>query len=395
MFSDHFFWLLDANLQSICNEICWSMIFLLFLFTGFKNGFGIFLSKRRYNFGYIILFTVIMAIYSAIQSYFLHGQSLIQGLLPQRFMVGSFLLYFLIMHYLNKDYDYINTLKSVFLSVGYVEMILYIAQYLIIDHMVFLRMPISSRFGEVRMNLGAIGIPFVVFDAINHCLNDRKINYKYIFSLLFGFYYIIVIAKTRLALVAYTIAVLGGFLLWNNKGKKKYICIFVMLIILLLLTKTELFSFLIQGLNNVDLSSQTRALGREFYIKRISEHPLFGCGYINMNNLNAMAYAGVNSISTGIIAWVDLGIYGLAFFFGLIGIVWFVALFYKLLVKSYKIARKGDLTFFMFILFILVISPNSTGFLWYINNTVELVIWICLIEGTYNNIILETAKENN
>ena len=168
-----------------------------------------------------------------------------------------------------------------------------------------------------------------------------------------------------------------------------------MLIILLLLTKTELFSFLIQGLNNVDLSSQTRALGREFYIKRISEHPLFGCGYINMNNLNAMAYAGVNSISTGIIAWVDLGIYGLAFFFGLIGIVWFVALFYKLLVKSYKIARKGDLTFFMFILFILVISPNSTGFLWYINNTVELVIWICLIEGTYNNIILETAKENN
>lgn len=383
IFADHFFWLVDANIQTYFNELCWIIIAITFIIFCLKHGIGYLFVVKNFNFGPLIVFTLIMAVYSTIQSYLLHGQPLIQGLLPQRFIVGSFLSYFLIMDYLNKDENNLESLKSIFLLIGYVELFLYITQYLLIDHFAFLHVPMNSRFGEVRMNLGAIGIPFIVFNSIDYCFHNKKNQIKHFIMLILSFFYIIVIAKTRLSIVAYTLAILGGYLFWDNHSKKKYLTSLVILISLLLLTKTELFSFLIQGLNNVDLSAQTRNLGREYYISKIQEHPIFGCGYINMKNYNAMNYAGVNSIATGVIAWVDLGIFGLAFFFGIIGFFWFILLFYMLLKRAYKISKKGNLMFLMFALYMIILSPNSTGYIWYIHSTIEFVIWICLIEGNY------------
>ena len=385
--ADHCLWLLSGNVQSKVNELCWIIIFALFLFKFINTNFSQLFNKQKYQFGRIILFTVIMGIYSTLQSYYLHGQSLIQGILPQRFMIGGFFLYFILMKYINEKKYGMKNIEKIFLTIGYCELILYISQYFLINKIQFLQINYTMRLGEIRMNLGAIGVPYVIFYSLNQLFGEKK-SWKSIVSIAMGIFYVVVIAKTRIALLAYIISIIGGFMMWKKGGKKKIVIFFLLLTLIVVLTQTELFSYLTDGLKGIDLSTQTRQLGRA-YLKKILSHPILGCGYINTNNVAASRYAGIYSISTGIIAWVDLGVYGLTFFFGIVGLVWFLVLYGKLAMRSYKIGCTGKQTYWMYMLYIIVVSPNSTGFLWYISSTIAFVIWMCLIEKEYRDIIMK------
>lgn len=386
--ADHCLWLLSGNVQSKVNELCWIIIFALFLFKFINTNFSQLFNKQKYQFGRIILFTVIMGIYSTLQSYYLHGQSLIQGILPQRFMIGGFFLYFILMKYINEKKYGMKNIEKIFLTIGYCELILYISQYFLINKIQFLQINYTMRLGEIRMNLGAIGVPYVIFYSLNQLFGEKK-SWKSIVSIAMGLFYVVVIAKTRIALLAYIISIIGGFMMWKKGGKKKIVIFFLLLTLIVVLTQTELFSYLTDGLKGIDLSTQTRQLGRAYYLKKILSHPILGCGYINTNNVAASRYAGIYSISTGIIAWVDLGVYGLTFFFGIVGLVWFLVLYGKLAMRSYKIGCTGKQTYWMYMLYIIVVSPNSTGFLWYISSTIAFVIWMCLIEKEYRDIIMK------
>lgn len=386
--ADHCLWLLSGNVQSKVNELCWIIIFALFLFKFINTNFSQLFNKQKYQFGRIILFTVIMGIYSTLQSYYLHGQSLIQGILPQRFMIGGFFLYFVLMKYINEKKYGMKNIEKIFLTIGYCELILYISQYFLINKIQFLQINYTMRLGEIRMNLGAIGVPYVIFYSLNQLFGEKK-SWKSIVSIAMGLFYVVVIAKTRIALLAYLISIIGGFMMWKKGGKKKIVIFFLLLTLIVVLTQTELFSYLTDGLKGIDLSTQTRQLGRAYYLKKILSHPILGCGYINTNNVAASRYAGIYSISTGIIAWVDLGVYGLTFFFGIVGLVWFLVLYGKLAMRSYKIGCTGKQTYWMYMLYIIVVSPNSTGFLWYISSTIAFVIWMCLIEKEYRDIIMK------
>lgn len=386
--ADHCLWLLSGNVQSKVNELCWIIIFALFLFKFINTNFSQLFNKQKYQFGRIILFTVIMGIYSTLQSYYLHGQSLIQGILPQRFMIGGFFLYFILMKYINEKKYGMKNIEKIFLTIGYCELILYISQYFLINKIQFLQINYTMRLGEIRMNLGAIGVPYVIFYSLNQLFGEKK-SWKSIVSIAMGIFYVVVIAKTRIALLAYIISIIGGFMMWKKGGKKKIGIFFLLLTLIVVLTQTELFSYLTDGLKGIDLSTQTRQLGRAYYLKKILSHPILGCGYINTNNVAASRYAGIYSISTGIIAWVDLGVYGLTFFFGIVGLVWFLVLYGKLAMRSYKIGCTGKQTYWMYMLYIIVVSPNSTGFLWYISSTIAFVIWMCLIEKEYRDIIMK------
>ena len=386
--ADHCLWLLSGNVQSKVNELCWIIIFALFLFKFINTNFSQLFNKQKYQFGRIILFTVIMGIYSTLQSYYLHGQSLIQGILPQRFMIGGFFLYFILMKYINEKKYGMKNIEKIFLTIGYCELILYISQYFLINKIQFLQINYTMRLGEIRMNLGAIGVPYVIFYSLNQLFGEKK-SWKSIVSIAMGLFYVVVIAKTRIALLAYIISIIGGFMMWKKGGKKKIVIFFLLLTLIVVLTQTELFSYLTDGLKGIDLSTQTRQLGRAYYLKKILSHPILGWGYINTNNVAASRYAGIYSISTGIIAWVDLGVYGLTFFFGIVGLVWFLVLYGKLAMRSYKIGCTGKQTYWMYMLYIIVVSPNSTGFLWYISSTIAFVIWMCLIEKEYRDIIMK------
>lgn len=269
--ADHCLWLLSGNVQSKVNELCWIIIFALFLFKFINTNFSQLFNKQKYQFGRIILFTVIMGIYSTLQSYYLHGQSLIQGILPQRFMIGGFFLYFILMKYINEKKYGMKNIEKIFLTIGYCELILYISQYFLINKIQFLQINYTMRLGEIRMNLGAIGVPYVIFYSLNQLFGEKK-SWKSIVSIAMGIFYVVVIAKTRIALLAYIISIIGGFMMWKKGGKKKIVIFFLLLTLIVVLTQTELFSYLTDGLKGIDLSTQTRQLGRAYYLKKILSH---------------------------------------------------------------------------------------------------------------------------
>ena len=73
----------------------------------------------------------------------------------------------------------------------------------------------------------------------------------------------------------------------------------------------------------------------------------------------------------------------MTFFFGIIGLIWFLILYGKMTLKSYRIAQNGNLTYWMYMLYLIVLSPNGTGFIWYISSTVSFIVWLSLIDGEY------------
>lgn len=387
--ADHCLWLVNSNAQNVITETYCIIIPCILLFCFRKNLLQEPLNKKCYYFGYNILFFVVMAFYSSIQAHFMYGQSIVHTFLLQRNIIAGFLLYFVIMWYINHKSYALESLTKMIFFLGFLELTIYIAQYLLVNQVKFLQSSYTIRMNEVRMNLDAIAVPFVIFYSMNNIYKKKQVTWKEIVALAAGFFYSFVMAKTRIILVAYPVAFIAGYLLWKKGGKKKFIVFFVLVAFFGYLMQTELFSFLIEGLNNIDPSAQTRTFGREFYMQRIMEHPLLGCGYIYLENALASAYAGIEQG----IYWVDLGVFGIAFFYGGVGVLWFIILYSKILIRSFKIAQNGNYTFWMYSIYLIILSPNGTGYMWYISNTFGLVLWLCLIEGNYN--IMESDRHNN
>lgn len=386
--ADHCLWIVNSNVQNRIIEV-YCIVIPCILILCFKNRiFQEPFATDKYYFGHNVLFFIIMALYSSVQAYFLYGQSIVHTFLLQRNIIASFLLYFILMWYINHKSYALNSLTKMIFFLGALELTIYITQYLLVNHVRFLQCNYNIRLNEVRMNLDAIAVPFVIFYAVNNIYKNKQATWKEIVALLAGLFYSFVMAKTRIVLVAYTLAFLAGYLLWEKGGKKKIIVLFCLIAFVWYLTNTELFSLLIDGLNNLDPSAQTRTIGRELYMQHIMEHPLFGCGYIFSGNALARAYAGIEQG----IYWVDLGILGIAFMYGVIGVLWFALLYGKIIFQSFKMAKKGNYTFWMYSIYLIVLSPNGTGYMWYVSNTFGLVLWLCLIEGNYKNIYLQNHK---
>lgn len=386
--ADHCLWLLNSSIQNSITEMYCIIIPCLLIFCFRKSIFREPINKNIYHFGHVVIFFIVMALYSSIQACLLYSQSVVHTFLLQRNIIASFLLYFVLMWYINYKSYALESLTKMILFLGALELIIYITQYLLVGQIRFLQSSYNIRMDEIRMNLDAIAVPFLIFYSMNNIYKNKRITWKEILALVAGLFYSFVMAKTRIVLVAYVVAFVAGYLLWKKGGKKKIAIFFVLVAFICYLTQTELFSFLIDGLNNADPSAQIRTVGRELYLQRIMENPIFGCGYIFLGNAQARAYAGVDSG----IYWVDLGAYGIAFFYGIIGIVWLILLYGKMLIRSFKLAQNGNYTFWMYIVYLIVLSPNGTGYMWYISNTFGLVLWLCLIEGNYKKMNVEQHR---
>lgn len=378
--ADNLFWITGPGLRTLATEIFWMISLVAFVFniilcTGRRKQL---FHNQVFGFGKLMLFPIIMALYSAVQAHIMYGQSLILGLLPQRFMVMGFLLYFVLADYCVQE-DHREKIRNAFLTLGKIEMVLYVTQYFLLGRFNFLNVPYMYRLGEIRMTAGALAVHFLIFETVNQIMNEKKIRPIQIFWLIMGLYYAVVIGKTRILLVAYPLAILGAFLVWRKGGIKKLAVFCVFVIVIVCMTQTDLFNFLIEGLLNKDSSAQIRTVGREFYMNRLSEHPFLGCGYVNMKNQEALRASGYYDN----IFWVDLGIYGLAFFFGLAGVIWMLIWFGKMAYMSYKIALSGDYMGWMYMIFLVVTSINSTPFLWSVNGIVSYVVLTALIDAAY------------
>ena len=269
--TDNCWWLVNARMRSLAVELCWIIILIIFFIMLARRNCGELFNKNKYYYGKNILFYIVMGIYSSVQANLLYGQSLSEGLIPQRDIMCGFLFYFVIMNYIHMKDSGLHQIKHIFLIVGYIELILYISQYVLINDFSFLQVNYSYRLGDVRLNLNAMVIPYVIFSSVNNVYKNEKWKIKDFLAIAGGLFYVFQITKTRIALVAYFIAIVGGYVLWKKGGKKKAVVWIGLLILGFYIIQTPLFSFLMEGINNGDPSAQARELGRSVYISKILE----------------------------------------------------------------------------------------------------------------------------
>ena len=363
--ADKLFWLVPTSMINTAGEIACVVAGVMF-FSSQAGRRRTIANRNYYLFGKEMVFPIIMMLYSALMSYLNFGQTFVQGMLPQRFFVIGSLFYFVVVNLFLRNSDYLEKIEQFVFLVGCIEILIYLPQYFLSNVVIYLNCPMSIRLGSVRMSTSTCALPFTIFYCINAIFNSKKNQFRYWVFLVAGLYYAIIVSKTRIALVAYSCAILFAYLLWKKGGSRKLFFLIPLAIVVAEMLNSELFSYLVTGLKQGDLSSQIRVVGREYYMAcflRNLQSVLFGNGYINTECAAAVAFA---RIQDGIY-WVDLGIYAVAFLFGIVGVVWLLIYVGKFLVNAWKLKKENNLTYLMYVVYLVVVSPNAVGFFWNFN----------------------------
>lgn len=377
--ADNMFWLVSSAQARIGQDFAALLIImfiLLIVFIRLRKNKHFSLEKKN-EMAFLMVFPLIIAFYSSVVGYFHYGQSFIRDFLAQRYMFAGFLTYFLAVKIIDRDEYYLERLIKLLVLLGAIEVIAYLPQYFLVDKFIYLSCNIVRRLGTPRLYTSSCAIPILIFYCIDALMHKKGNGFRYWLGVIGGLYYSIFVSKTRLAMVAYVIAIFVGYLLWKHGGVKKILMSIPLVIGSMYLLNSELFQFLIGGLHAEDSSAQTRVIGRQLYISKWLENLktfMFGNGYINSDN--ARRFSGVFD---GIFP-VDLGVYAIGYLFGIIGIAWLIILFYKLLKKAWHLAQKGNMFSLMYLIYLLILLPNGTAFIWQIQASVVLSLMVCYIE---------------
>lgn len=327
--SERYFYLVDFStklgkfLYRDFGTIC---IILWCLYTGvkYKN-----VKCGKLRFKYLVLFTILLSVMSSVRSMQLYGQSFKMGFLPQRLFLLSYLSYFPMMKYFTSDKNNIKKVENLILNIAIIGLIIYLVQFLLRKNIIFLNSYVSYRYGDLRFHFESDFMYLVPIIAFNNILRGNKKNKNY-FVLVMSLIYLLVITKGRLATIGLIITLIGMFLIQYKNTYLKLAStmlgiIFISGILMLPVVNTYINEINPQNIKN-DPTTLTRMKGKDYYKEYIALSPIAGRGYINENHPVAYLYSGIEK---GYM-FVDNGITGFCFLYGLIGIFWVVLLFLKI-----------------------------------------------------------------
>ncbi|MFQ6882258.1 O-antigen ligase family protein [Clostridium sp.] len=291
--------------------------------------------KSKYEQKFIIFFPIILAIVSSYMGKKVYGQPFMFGFRPQRFFILTSLLYFPLKRMIECDSQNITRIKNLLISLGTIELILYIFQYLLINKVVFLSMRVSSRFGEVRLPFESLLLLLYPFIVLNELLNKRNVKRNSILLAL-SFIYIVVVLKTRMVMFGMVGVITFLILIYRSGASKKIYIIFLLLIVGIIGVNTSIGQSYIQSISSenrsIDPNTLIRKEAQEFYITETAKSPITGRGYVNILYNDAVIISKYNKGYY----FNDNGIIGFYYLYGLIGIGWLLIMFFKLSKLSWR-----------------------------------------------------------
>lgn len=319
----------------------------------------------KYRFKWLVLFIFILVIVSSVRAFQLYGQPIFMGIRPQRMFMVLFLAYFPLMKVLKGNKDFYFRLQKILFVVGGLELVLYTVQYLLYNKIIFLQMPISQRFGDVRLQFASSIISVLPFFVANNLANRYKIKINICFLIAILFYNSVVI-KGRLATISLIATLFIIFIIQRKTIKMKILLsIFgTMMLLTVMLSSTVVQSYLAvinaTYISN-DQNAKLRSQGKQFYLNELKGYEVLGRGFINVLFKNAYRYSGMEKNYL----FVDNGIFGFYFLYGLIGVLWAIILitkFYKYSIRNYL--KQNNYTFLGFSIYITFLLPNIMYIYW-------------------------------
>ncbi|WP_022767909.1 O-antigen ligase family protein [Butyrivibrio sp. NC2007] len=380
---ERFAYLVNQNAFASIFHIAYSdfviaIYFLLFLYVLFHYKIS---EYQNYYFASNVLLIVPLVLMASVVPYFLFGQAVLGAIIAQKCFLMLLCFYYtvrtlILEKVVTPDYLWNCLYKLSFVVTGAV-----IIQHALVKHIRILSVSYATRFG-IRIydnvtfaNILLIGSLFLFFTASN-----RREKITAALGLVMSYYHIMIVSQTRIIMVATGVMTIVMALFYRNSALKKITYIFIILGIALIISQTELAQYLLSALgdSSTDPSAQIREIGRVFYIYEIGKTPLVGRGFPR----NEVAYQAAGLYNN--IFLNDNGLYGFAYIYGIIGLIWYIWLSVKMIICSFKVAKKGDYRFLLLVVYLQVVSPNIITWYWRPMYSLFLAIMLALMEQYAN-----------
>ncbi|HFK1497448.1 TPA: hypothetical protein ACGXMW_001680 [Bacillus paranthracis] len=290
---------------------------------------------------FTIFLLIFLAFASSVNATSVFAQTYINSIFPLRHYL-ILLLFFVLVDWLERGYK----IDKYLIITSFIALSLFTIQYLLYNKIQFLSIPhVSERLGEYRMHFQTLTPILGAMVAFNSFINREKGLFKW-FSLLVyltGLLFTVFINQTRTYMFGLILSAVLIYILSNTSLKNKLkVSLGVVLILIVL------FPLYINPITEMVQSSYTeiqtdsgnygvRQNAINYYLTLGKEHLIWGNGLINLK-------AGSLGMLPGYFKgyfWVDIGVYGLFFLHGLLGVFWYGWVL-RMLLKDYKNSIKSN-----------------------------------------------------
>lgn len=319
----------------------------------------------KYEYGFWCVGVIILTVLSSLQAENLFGQPFMLGFRAQRTFLAWAILYFPLQKAIHNGWYSKQDLRTLIRVIGGCELFLFIGQYILRNQFLFLQVNTNDRYGEIRFYFQPVWLILLLVTEIDEYVNTNKTEKK-LYSgaiIVLVLFEVMVVQKFRLTTIGAVACIVMGLFIARSSVQRKFVYVLIGGLFLILLSNTtmmqDIFDTLLSGSESGNLS--IREAGRALYMKTLREHPLLGGGYPNQLFLPAYIASGANKS----ILLVDNGVFGFAYIYGGLGVMWFVSLWVKMLRNGYKLFNfDGSVKYFLFPMFFLITGINEAHWYW-------------------------------
>lgn len=357
--------------------VCLSLIFTVWIIV--KYG----LPKKNLINRYIYIF-VIMVLVSAVTALGIFNQSFYRGILVQRVQLAYLVLFLPVKRLLDlQRIDKRDVIRLVYILATY-ELTICTIQYFyyIMSGNMFLVVNAGLRYGEIRFYFEPALLLMVVFRSFFSVLNNRRNRIFNIVFVVWVCFFIMYITKMRAMTLLLIASLALCLLIWNKQiFKKVFICMLILFIAISVMGKSKIIQDTLNTLTGKEIIDNTldiRKNAREYYINQVKETPITGRGYPSISSATAYQAAGTQYNYK----FVDNGIFGFIYSYGLVGIIWYSFFWVMLLRISWKI-RKQNSSYFVYIIYYTI--GFITDFAWFWSGCCSFTLMISMLVDDYQN----------
>lgn len=337
--SEHFFYLFELPISNsdiaLVIAVLMFCLYLLFYRASELNKF-----PKTTKWLFIILAASIVI--SSIRGNISYGQSIMKGLRPQRFYL-IFLAYFPIKNIILRRKNGLKFIMNTMVAIGTIAVCIFVLQYLLFTETPFLTVNYDYRFGEVRLRFTEVLSLFGLFYAYHKIL--KKFIFRWLVVFIIHFFYYVMVIKGRFGIFVLLIA-LVALALFFNKDKLKGVLIVALAGIVLLYAPLPIVDEYIEevreGLDSYENETDVRYKGQVFYMRSLTEDTtslILGKGYVNLQDDSATRISKAEEYYID-----DNGYFGIAYYYGIVGVLWNVFLFFYIIYVAFKRQKKGILS---------------------------------------------------
>ena len=352
-----YLWLQDTYMISSIKYsdigIVWSILFtgIIILQSGLP---------REHKITKYVYFYMCMVLISAITGSIIHDQSLFRGIFAQRMQIGYFFLMLGVVRLFELKKISRKDIEHVVEALGWFELILCTVQYIVYEFtgQMFLVVGQGIRYEGNRFYFEPIVLLMSLFHVYNKFLSEKKHRVRNLVFLVWAGIWFIVITKMRAMTLAYLLTLVVGFLIWKGTPRKKLLfAILGVVVVGILMSQSTIVQDVVNAVFNLgeDANYGVRISGRSQMLSEFAKTPITGRGYPSVSSESAQ-----NALRGYL--FVDNGVWGIVYSYGIIGILWVVFLWIELCMKAWRL-RKKQMAYFLYFCYYTI--GFMTDFSWF------------------------------